>query len=451
MILTILVSMIQVPAYAAVDNMILNNAYNRQIIGTIIIAMGMQFEYQQQVEDGITEFIDQWNDHETGWQMPNNGGGGMWQDIIDGITVGSKIAYDLNSGKLKQIITLPADLLDYFKDWVDMKYQQLENFLTNPSFWIIDTITVGNYYFPSNSDYYFYGKNSDGTLSNGRINPYNHYVLNEITNYYYDGNNVNNVINPIVLGIVKSTSIQNVFRLSTETGSVQLGYTYTDGRNQQLVVSTQILDMANPQYPVPTNGKSTGYGNPIAVDNPDYNFTNNQTGLPTIVMPLEVGTDNLPATDTDGYFIPATDTEDLIGTGISDLQNEDTSGLDVPMPTPTPTTEPQIYPDMTQTDTATETEFDNPNKRALYQTKFPFSLPWDLKAIFMLLQAPAKAPKWEIDVVTPELKSKIGITRETKFVFDMGEFELVGKVTRFFTFIGFCLTLIFVTRNIIRS
>jgi hypothetical protein len=78
-------------------------------------------------------------------------------------------------------------------------------------------------------------------------------------------------------------------------------------------------------------------------------------------------------------------------------------------------------------------------------------LPWDIKAVFMLLNAPAKAPKWDIDIITPSLRSKIGITGTTKFTFDMGEFEIIGKVSRFFSFIGFILTLILFTRNIIKS
>lgn len=445
----ILVNSIQVPAYAAVDNLILDNSYNRYIIGSLLVASGMVYSNTQQLNDSINEYIDNWNDHETGWKMPDGGGGSTWQDIINGITVGSKVVYDMNTGKLKQVINMSNDLIDYVQDWVNMKYQQLENWITQPSYWLFNWDTTVSYYLPTeNLKYYVYYIKSDGSFANSR---YPYYVQYNSSTGYYQGASGNDIKSPIRLycwSTPGSWCVDTAYQ-TQQSEQITLG-----SGTASLLVTLQPVQVGIPNSPLPDNtttDESTGYGNPDAVDNPNYTYTHNSTGMPTITVPLKTDETAMPQIDNDGYFVPDSDDDDLVGIGVGDISSSDTSGVEIPNPTTTPTPTPSPFPDTTIPDTATDTDFDSPNRRALYQLKFPFSLPWDIKAVFTLLRAPAKAPKWDIDVVTPELKGKIGITGETKFTFDMGEFELVGQVTRWFTFIGFCLTLIWVTRFIIRS
>ena len=443
LVVLILFNSVHVPEVYAVENMIINNPFNRQLIATMIIASGMVFSSTQQLEETVEEFLDRWNDHETGWTMPtpkDPKGPNTWEAIIYGAITGGSIVYDITSGTFKQVLEFTEDFFDYVKEYVDMKYQQFENWLIDPAYWELGK-TEKVYYFPEKHDnYYFYWKLPNGTL--------------EKTSIYSEWQKQGDVY------ISKSSSfrIPLTIKIDYLSGSWQPGIRYQSGTwawlsyktssqfTSWIVSTTPLLTGTTEiEYPQGTE-KNLGYGNPDIVDNPDYQYKHNETGTPTIVMPIQS-----PKPDDSGYFVPSEDLEDLIGVGADDIANERTDGIIIPAPTPTPSPEPVPYPELPGEDIPTEYDYDTPNKRALYQLKFPFSLPWDIKAVFQLLNAPAKAPYFEIDIVPAGLKDKIGITGETEFVFDMEDFELIGQVSRFFSFIGFCLTLIYITRNIIKS
>lgn len=86
----------------------------------------------------------------------------------------------------------------------------------------------------------------------------------------------------------------------------------------------------------------------------------------------------------------------------------------------------------------------------LFTTKFPFSIPWDIKRIFGLLQAPAKAPYFEIDLFAP-LADRIDFIDDTTIVLDLSQpqFEIIGQVCRWASIVGFCLLLAVGTKRMI--
>lgn len=443
LIVFIIFNSVHVPEVYAVGNIIIDNPFNRQLIATMIIASGMVFTSTKQLEDSVTSFIDMWNDHETGWTMPtpkDPQGPNTWEAIIYGAITGGSIVYDITSGTFKQVLELTEDFVDFVKQYVDMKYQQFENWLIDPAYWELGK-TLKVYYFPEKHDnYYFYWKLPNGTL--------------EKTSTYSEWHKQGDVY------ISKSSSFRIPLTIQIDSigGSWQPGVRYeagtwawlrykTSSQFTSWIVSTTPLSTGTTEidYPQGTE-ENLGYGNPDIVDNPEYEYKHNETGTPTIVLPIQS-----PEPDASGYILPSEDLEDLIGVGADDIANERTDGIIIPAPTPTPTPEPVPYPELPGEDIPTEYDYDTPNKRALYQLKFPFSLPWDIKAVFQLLNAPSKAPYFEIDIIPSSLKDKIGITGETEFIFDMEDFELIGQVTRFFSFIGFCLTLIYITRSIIKS
>lgn len=428
MIIMIIISVIYVPKIYAVDNMIIDNPYNRQLIGTLLVASGLLFSKVDDMNEVLDDFIDEWNDHETGWQMPGGPNDPKnWADLLFYITAIGVTVYDLGFDTIKQVINMPQNLMDYFKEWVNEKFDVGENII-NPNYLLFQ---YGNYKvsfvvrkFINEADGlmydYLYISLNGGpeTIVGGHPNGfYNIGLVNVLpSNYNY--------------------TVKVCYKLKNQDGSL------TNMFNQN------VYDVINGNTD-PYLGE-TIYGIPDIVDNPNYTYTHNKTNEPTIVIPIQS-----PEQKEDGYFIPDGGIEDLINQDYEDIANSNTDGIVLPdISNPevsNPDVDPVPYPELPGEDIATEEDFDTPNKRALYQLKFPFSLPWDIKAVFNLLKAPAKAPRFEIDVVTSSIKSKIGITGETKFIFDMGEFELIGQVTRFFSFIGFCLTLIYVTRFIIRS
>lgn len=454
LIVLILFNSVHVPEVYAVENMIIDNPFNRQLIATMIIASGMVFTSTKQLEDSVTSFIDMWNDHETGWTMPtpkDPQGPNTWEAIIYGAITGGSIVYDITSGKFKQVLELTEDFVDFFKQYVDMKYQQFMNWLTRPNYWELTGLANNKkFYFPADiQHFYFYRRNTDGTLTQSRVYSKDGLTLNE-SGYYKTSVSSENYLNPLVINIKISGGNYLFNPISVNypdgDGPISTSIAYDYGTVLPFIVSTVPLSLSNPVYPEPEEVEPLGYGNPDMVDNPEYEYKHNETGTPTIVMPIQY-----PEADESGYLVPSKDLEDLVDIGADDIANEKTDGIVIPAPTPTPTPEPVPYPELPGEDIPTEYDYDTPNKRALYQLKFPFSLPWDIKAVFQLLNAPAKAPYFEIDIIPAGLKDKIGITGETEFIFDMEEFELIGQVSRFFSFIGFCLTLIYITRFIIRS
>lgn len=92
-----------------------------------------------------------------------------------------------------------------------------------------------------------------------------------------------------------------------------------------------------------------------------------------------------------------------------------------------------------------------PSLGALLTTRFPFSIPWDVHAVFTLLSAEAKAPYWEIDLMAP-LKSKgQKFSGDTKIKIDLtgDRWAVIGQVSRWGSLVGFCIALAYATKRLI--
>lgn len=73
------------------------------------------------------------------------------------------------------------------------------------------------------------------------------------------------------------------------------------------------------------------------------------------------------------------------------------------------------------------------------QEVFPFSIPWDLMAIFSLFSAESKAPEFDIPIVVPSL----GI--EENFHIDFSDFEYISVICRVMLGISFAVGLMWIT------
>ena len=74
---------------------------------------------------------------------------------------------------------------------------------------------------------------------------------------------------------------------------------------------------------------------------------------------------------------------------------------------------------------------------AALTSRFPFSIPWDIKKGVTLLAAPPKAPYFEVDFMAPIAYRVGGWKGSTKIVLDMSEYEIIGQVCRWTSTIGF--------------
>lgn len=82
-------------------------------------------------------------------------------------------------------------------------------------------------------------------------------------------------------------------------------------------------------------------------------------------------------------------------------------------------------------------------------TRFPFSIPWDVKNGVELLAAPARAPRFEVDFLAPMAPLVGGWKGSTAIVLDFAEYEIIGQVCRWTSTIGFCLFLASATKRLI--
>lgn len=82
---------------------------------------------------------------------------------------------------------------------------------------------------------------------------------------------------------------------------------------------------------------------------------------------------------------------------------------------------------------------------ALLTTRFPFSIPWDFVRIFTLFSADPVAPSWEVDLLPLDDFENV----DTTVTLDLGQYPIVGQVSRWFCIIDLCLGLCFITKRLI--
>ena len=85
-------------------------------------------------------------------------------------------------------------------------------------------------------------------------------------------------------------------------------------------------------------------------------------------------------------------------------------------------------------------------------TRFPFSIPWDIYRGLKLLKAPARTPKFSVDFFGPISGVVGGWKGSTELVIDFGyypEMEMIGKICRWTSMLGYCLFLASATKRFI--
>lgn len=86
---------------------------------------------------------------------------------------------------------------------------------------------------------------------------------------------------------------------------------------------------------------------------------------------------------------------------------------------------------------------------AIFLSKFPFSIPWDVARAVRLLAAPAKTPRWEVDLLAP-VEYRFGkFPGDTTIVIDMSEYPAVGHFCRWMSTFLFVWALMLGTKRLI--
>lgn len=86
---------------------------------------------------------------------------------------------------------------------------------------------------------------------------------------------------------------------------------------------------------------------------------------------------------------------------------------------------------------------------AVFITKFPFSIPWDIAKAIELLAAPPKTPRFEFDFFGPMDDLVGGFPDDTTIVIDFSEYEIVGIATRWLSTVFFIYALASGTKRLL--
>lgn len=120
------------------------------------------------------------------------------------------------------------------------------------------------------------------------------------------------------------------------------------------------------------------------------------------------------------------------------ITDPDFAPVPTPVPTPAPTPEIEDVGDLGL-----------PTLGEAIFSKFPFSLPKDLKRISDILNAEPVTPKWEVDLYET-LGDRVPFRGSTKLTIDLEEYEELGQISRWASVITFVVFLIIITKGVIR-
>lgn len=124
----------------------------------------------------------------------------------------------------------------------------------------------------------------------------------------------------------------------------------------------------------------------------------------------------------------------------------------IPAPQPNIVPDPEVVPNPTPVPTPEIEdvgELGLPTLGEAIFSKFPFSLPKDLKRISDILNAEPVTPKWEVDLYET-LGDRVSFRGSTKLTIDLEEYEELGQISRWASVISFVVFLIIITKGVIR-
>ena len=354
---------------------------------------------------------------------------------------------DAGTGLYKHVVSVSNDLWQGIKSVVDSLWNVGDNEITEGGETSVDlSITGITYYYNSMT-----GLNNLPLILNCDFGDGHAWVYT----FYLNSSGVicrNGVMDGVHQDTLTYPSRTNLyFELSSSSAFVYVNYS-TDpmevSQRTQTFCSNRSVVVSATSGGVVVVG--TVYGDAGVLDNPDWDWENKDTGkkdLPFIPPMKDLpGLPSLPGTGVSDVIDYDSVKKGLVGKTAQDLALENVGGLTIAQDGTI------VNEGVTDTVVTPEPGVEGQTSlKYLFFSKFPFCLPWDLKNAFTLLVAPAEAPAWEIDLVPAGVKNRMGIASDTKWVIDMEGLEVVGQLSRWTSTISFCLSLIVLTRRIIRS
>lgn len=411
----------QAKAVAIVDDLLLALAV------AILLASGLTFASTTSAELAANDFI------------ADN------RSTLEPIIINAETMYEPFKGVFQKVCNIGSDAWETFKEWTNSHYSIGSNIIANQ-----------NYLETSSSDYnisvnigdtiYFIAENINDNYS-GKIELSSYNGNLRILQYLYSNRFMNGSPNINTIDTSINVNYPIFMRYNVKANNVT-SYLFKEFVNNESYSCS--LGAIRFKFFIKEYYDTGVIGDSDILSNPDYTWQNQYTG--DMHIPLDLFPDpyadpedeverrgGIPYVPDLGWLgrvsdmdwtdivnnrvgtVPATDTQDVPNEGVidSEIIDEVTAG------------------DETQT-----------SLKALFFSKFPFCLPWDIANAVSLIAAPAEAPHFEIDLFQ---NMDIPFVGDTTITFDMSEYPVVGQVSRWTTTIGFCIMLMLITRRLINS
>ncbi len=393
---------------------------------SMLISAGVTFATAESAADVAQQFMD------------DNGISG-----IETALIGARYLYDLYANRYKIAIGISSDLWTAVKTWVDEHFDVGQN--------LFDTAT--NYEWFKDVPYYFLGASGNGQIT----------IIENSGSYVYityDGaddkvwyRKYSESDSLLAYNSKSMNGLTPVFKISTYNSTYDCIDIYGETSEGVLTTISRYFAIWQPAnddiyYQSIVQNEITGY--PGIVDNPTYSWTNSMTDDMTISIPLDETDEDMPGyvpdievpigDDTIGLDVPDSTLEDIVGQTPIDITEQDVGGVEVGTPSETYTDE--ITESLPEEYQPTETQ--TRSLKALFITKFPFCIPWDIKNAISLLAASSQAPQFTVDPLSPFVGDGVA-----PIAFDFEEYAVIGTVCRWFFTVEFCIMLAAGTKKLI--
>lgn len=191
----------------------------------------------------------------------------------------------------------------------------------------------------------------------------------------------------------------------------------------------------------------------VATSEIQYITPNSSITFDADVLDQELGPEDITAEDYVLYEIDRQLIEQIQELQMKISMNEDTAEdwiIDEPQVIRVETTNTVIREIIQANDAVIPAEIDWPETQQwevpnLVTTRFPFSIPWDLKRAFEMMAEEPEVPSFELPFVIESLNIDLSMT------IDLSQFEPLARICRWFFMALFLLGLILSTRSLIKG
>lgn len=270
----------------------------KQTLIPLLIASGLVFKSQEAVEETYERLDDFLASLGPGFELPTPDPEDPKETLLDALKklANSKVTWGPLTGSYNKIVEVSAGLWMLVKQWVDENYNQGENFFPAELTKInvdMNLLKAGNYHYVDLQ----VGDYIEVYINDSKQNTKEYKTEDKPFYFFYESNFVNLLSN----GSRKIYSVWSPSKLSY--------YIYKLNPNGTTIIGTSNI-----------------------VDNPNYDWNNPNTNSKIITLPVKTDAQGTPEVDSEGYHIPAVDTEYWVDKEPYEIIESDPSGIPEPEP-----------------------------------------------------------------------------------------------------------------------